>query len=180
MPPGPKRKYTDEERAERRHVSKVTYRQRHPERIAESAQRYRDSRPPQQREVMREKGRAYMRQDYIRKRQNAVWIPKWTADNPEWFMFRDARMRARKCGLPFDIPHWKDLAIPGICPVLGIPIQRGNGARCDSSPTLDRIVPELGYVLSNVRVISWRANRLKNDATAAELRLIADYIDRGG
>jgi hypothetical protein len=42
---------------------------------------------------------------------------------------------------------------------------------------LDRVIPELGYVPGNVAVISLRANTMKQDATAAELRVLADWID---
>lgn len=43
--------------------------------------------------------------------------------------------------------------------------------------SLDRIVPSLGYVPGNVAVISHRANRIKSDATADELRAVADWLD---
>jgi hypothetical protein len=42
---------------------------------------------------------------------------------------------------------------------------------------LDRIDNNEGYVKGNVAVISFRANTLKNNATAEELRAIADYMD---
>jgi hypothetical protein len=42
---------------------------------------------------------------------------------------------------------------------------------------VDRINPALGYVPGNIAVISWRANNLKRDAAAAELRRIADWMD---
>lgn len=47
-----------------------------------------------------------------------------------------------------------------------------------ASPSIDRIVPELGYVPGNIAIISWRANDLKKDATADEMRRIADWIDK--
>ena len=43
-----------------------------------------------------------------------------------------------------------------------------------SSPSLDRIIPSLGYVKGNIRVISFRANTLKNNATLSELELILE------
>jgi hypothetical protein len=46
----------------------------------------------------------------------------------------------------------------------------------DNAPTLDRINNSCGYVPGNVAVISWRANRIKCDATPEELRRIADYV----
>ena len=42
--------------------------------------------------------------------------------------------------------------------------------------TLDRKVNALGYVKGNVFVISHRANRLKQDATADELAAILAYM----
>jgi hypothetical protein len=87
-----------------------------------------------------------------------------------------ARKRAKDNKLPFSITK-EYMLIPNICPALGIPIERNKGKMQDSSPTLDKIIPELGYVPGNVAVISWRANRIKNVGTAAEHRQIADWID---
>lgn len=39
----------------------------------------------------------------------------------------------------------------------------------DHTPTLDRIIPKLGYVPGNVIIVSARANRIRNDATVDEL-----------
>lgn len=60
-------------------------------------------------------------------------------------------------------------------PCLGPSACAGEGVRNDASPSLDKIIPSLGYVPGNVLVISWRANRIKCDATANELMLIANY-----
>jgi hypothetical protein len=46
------------------------------------------------------------------------------------------------------------------------------------SPSLDRIVPKLGYTVGNVCVISQRANILKRDATPDELYAVANYMTR--
>ena len=43
-------------------------------------------------------------------------------------------------------------------------------------PSLDRIIPELGYVKGNVVFISMRANSIKQDATEQELYLVADWL----
>jgi hypothetical protein len=97
---------------------------------------------------------------------------------PERPMWEKARQRAQKAGVPFTI-QLGDILIPPFCPVLGIPIQRNTGARgsSDSSPTLDRIEPQRGYVVGNVAVISWRANRIKNDATLIELQRIIEWLE---
>lgn len=67
--------------------------------------------------------------------------------------------------------------IPTHCPILGIPVypmvgNKGGGAH---SPSIDRIIPERGYVPGNIVIISNRANRLKSDATIDELRAIASF-----
>jgi hypothetical protein len=76
-----------------------------------------------------------------------------------------------------------DLSMPATCPVLGIPIVFGrglNGRANPNNPSLDRFDNELGYVKGNVRVISLRANHLKSDATAAEIRAVLAYMENGG
>jgi hypothetical protein len=96
--------------------------------------------------------------------------------NPALELWRLAKIRARLRGLSFDI-EVSDVCIPEFCPVLGIALRWGCGKRqMDESPTLDRVIPERGYVKGNVAVISWRANRLKSDATLAELLAIARYV----
>ena len=92
-------------------------------------------------------------------------------NNKEKTLLKHARTRARKKGLPFSITE-KDIVIPDVCPVLGIPLFSGEGHMIDNSPNLDRIFPEKGYVPGNVRVISQRANRIKNDATVEEMRAV--------
>lgn len=86
-----------------------------------------------------------------------------------------------KDGTPFDVKV-EDLApYPLTCPVLGIPINwmnEGKGAPNDS-PSLDRMVPELGYVRGNVRIISQKANRLKSNATKEDLERILAYMKGG-
>lgn len=69
------------------------------------------------------------------------------------------------------------LVLPDVCPVLGIPIDYsfGKGVRSDNSPSIDQIFPAKGYYPENCIVISWRANRIKNDGTPEEHRKIAEY-----
>lgn len=87
------------------------------------------------------------------------------------------RRRAKKKGLPFDLTL-EDLVFPDICPVLGIPLVARSGKFNDSSPSLDRVVPELGYVKGNVAVMSYRANRIKCHASLADMKAIVAYMER--
>ena len=87
---------------------------------------------------------------------------------PTYPLVERARSRALKAHLPFNLRR-QSIVIPVSCPVLGIPLKLG-ATRSANSPSLDRIVPSLGYVEGNVRVISDRANRLKADLSLDELR----------
>lgn len=93
--------------------------------------------------------------------------------------------RARRCGVPFDhaglsvgtIADW--LQRETACPCCGVAFQivPTDGIRSDASPSVDRFIPENGYVRGNVALICWRCNNLKRDASAAELRRVADWMD---
>jgi hypothetical protein len=87
----------------------------------------------------------------------------------------NARSRARRLKLPFDLTE-EDIIVPDTCPVLGIPIFRTPGKRSANSPSLDRLNPSAGYVRGNVAVISDKANRIKTDATAQELQMVATWV----
>jgi hypothetical protein len=113
----------------------------------------------------------------LRERENAkrhdkdpnVWKPTVKAR-----MISGARTRAQRNGLPFSLLP-DDFEIPNECPVLGIPLFPSKGTMGANSPTLDKIIPTLGYVPGNVVVVSARANRLKSDATIEELRCLVEF-----
>jgi len=69
----------------------------------------------------------------------------------------------------------KDIVIPYFCPILNIPIYKGNGKHIDNSPSIDRIDNNLGYVKNNIRIISYKANKLKNNASFEEYNKIYNY-----
>lgn len=103
---------------------------------------------------------------------------------PETFFVYRAKQRANKLGLPFDLTE-DDIYIPKTCPVLGIELRKPSlegkwdcANEHDACPSLDRIIPELGYVKGNVMVISKRANTIKSFGTKDEHRKIIEYIER--
>ena len=69
-----------------------------------------------------------------------------------------------------------------MCPVFGIPLSQGcpSGAWTEryTSPSIDRIIPELGYVKGNIQVISFLANVMKHNATKEQLKLFALWVLR--
>jgi hypothetical protein len=70
-----------------------------------------------------------------------------------------------------------DIIIPKTCPILGIPLKSGKKNHLPSSPSLDRIVPNLGYVRGNICVISYKANQMKSDLTKEIILKILEYIE---
>ena len=98
-------------------------------------------------------------------------------------MVSDAKFRAKRKGLPFDITtEYIESIATDKCPIFhtdfvwgasgkGVGINRGP-----HGPSLDRVIPSLGYVEGNVVFISMIANRIKNDATEKELYAVADWL----
>jgi len=93
-------------------------------------------------------------------------------------MLSNAKARARLQGVPFDLTL-DDIHIPDRCPVFGTPIKTARGkVSCPNSPSLDRIVPELGYIRGNVVIVSFRANRAKSDLSIDELSRLAHFYQK--
>jgi hypothetical protein len=80
--------------------------------------------------------------------------------------------------VPFSITE-DDIRIPKRCPVLGLRLKQGTGKRRrNSSPTLDRLNPRLGYVPGNVAVISFIANTIKSNATPRQIQKVAEWVGK--
>lgn len=110
------------------------------------------------RDTCRACNNAYMR-SYLAQRRTYA---------PAREMWERASKRARRLGIPFALP--KDaVVIPDICPALGGPIRTGGTTRSPQSPSLDRIRPDEGYVLGNIRVLSDHANRLKGNLSLEDI-----------
>ena len=90
-----------------------------------------------------------------------------------------AKKRAKEKGLDFDITV-DDLVWPEYCPILRVRLVyegRGSKSFLPDSPSIDRVVPSVGYVKGNVQVICARANVIKSNATIEELRAVADFME---
>lgn len=111
------------------------------------------------------------------------YIKQYNKDNP-WKtrplikrILWSAKKRAKIKNVPFNLTE-EDIIIPEFCPYLGIKITE-HSDRYDkrgSVASLDRIIPELGYVKGNVEVISHQANTMKSNATKEQLLLFAKII----
>ena len=95
----------------------------------------------------------------------------------EYQMYKAATKRAKQSGSEFNL-DLSDVIIPDLCPYLGIELDRHNNKIMDNSPALDRIDNSKGYIKGNVEVISYKANRIKNDSTHSELLAIGNRLER--
>ena len=94
--------------------------------------------------------------------------------NPAFYLWRTARSRAKQNGQAFEIEP-SDVVIPDFCPITGEPIDVLN-SNYQNGASIDRVINHLGYVKGNVRVISRKANRLKQDATLEQIERILAYM----
>jgi hypothetical protein len=130
------------------------YRERHPEKSKASVKKWRDANRPAHNEMRR----------------------RHRANNLVATLVREARARARKQGIKFTITLHDIPPMGEQCPLLGHPFPPSDVRKTPFSPSLDRIDPRKGYVPGNVWIVGYRANRIKNDATADELQQIAHAI----
>ena len=89
-------------------------------------------------------------------------------------LWSSCKSRARRLGIEFTITQ-DDIVIPTICPILGIPLDPSYTKRSEGTPSIDRVDNTKGYTKDNVVVTSWRANRLKNNGSIAELAAIVSF-----
>ena len=85
----------------------------------------------------------------------------------EYRLFQACKGRAKQNKIPFNL-ELDDIIIPEFCPVLRIQIMY----KTDYAPSIDRKDSSKGYTKGNIRVISKRANTLKNNGTIHEFELI--------
>jgi len=93
----------------------------------------------------------------------------------EYRLYFLAKKRANQKNIPFNIDV-EDIVIPEFCPILNIRLKKNHKGWAPDVPTLDRIIPEIGYVKGNVKVISGKANVMKNNATIQELKTFTQNI----
>jgi len=85
--------------------------------------------------------------------------------HPAKALIRAGRYRAKKKGIEFSVTEDDLLPLPETCELLGIPLSVGQGRAHAGSYSLDRIDASGVYDVANTRIISWRANRLRSDAS---------------
>lgn len=111
------------------------------------------------------------------KKALKAYSAEWYANlSPEKQLLRNIKSRAARDNIPFNLTL-EDLIAPEFCPVLGIKLIRGRGQPEPTSPSCDRIIPELGYIKGNTQMMSALANVMKNKATPEQLLKFAEWIN---
>src|ERR1700752_1001320 len=138
------------------------------------------------------RGRYASLSDEEKKAYRAAYNKEWRERNPGYRsgykmdygkqhpatrLWWAAKRRAKVKGLPFDITK-EDIIVPEFCPYLGITltVHAPRGSSRETVCSLDRIIPELGYVKGNIEVISHLANTMKQYATQAQLVSFAKKV----
>ncbi len=93
-------------------------------------------------------------------------------------LYNRLKASAKKRNIEFNlsVTDMYHLEYPLTCPILGIPMVFNRGKVQDNSYSIDRIDNTIGYQLDNIHIISYRANMLKNNASAAELRMLSQHF----
>lgn len=117
----------------------------------------------------------YRRDPEESKRKHKEYLKTRPKAYSAWILIKS---RAKKLNLPFDL-ELSDLPDESICPVFGTKISFGGTIPLDPMTTssVDRLIPEKGYTKENIRVISFRANAIKNDASIEDLKKVLAYLE---
>jgi hypothetical protein len=102
---------------------------------------------------------------------NSRWKSRYKGAEPELLLYKSAKQRSKKEGAPFSITLPDIKAVwpkDNRCPIFGVEL-KGQEIPSLDSPSLDRVIPSLGYVQGNIAVISYAANRMKQDVTDPEI-----------
>lgn len=142
---------------------------------------------PCQKELQKEKQKKYRERNrernidysktYYKVNKNEILAKQKISKrrNKELVLWRSAKERSAKQGISFTIKV-EDIIIPDVCPILKIPLFVQGGKVGPNSPSLDRIIPDKGYIPENIQVISYLANTMKNNATPEQLLNFAKWV----
>lgn len=115
-------------------------------------------------DALLDKKRKYKKHDSVISRAKAMY-------------FSRKKQNCRWNKIPFNLTY-EDIEWNEVCPVFGTEIDWLATKMNENSPSMDRMDSSLGYIPGNVCIISWRANRIKNDGNRQEHLQIARYIRR--
>jgi hypothetical protein len=112
----------------------------------------------------------------------ALQKKSYLRDKPPKMFWLSRMLSVKKVPKAERLQMLETMEVPEYCPVFGIKlnydgVEKQGWTRTDNSPSIDRIDSSKGYTADNIQIISWRANRIKNDSTPEELRKLADFME---
>jgi hypothetical protein len=90
-------------------------------------------------------------------------------------LFNAAKKRAKDNNIDFNL-ELDDIILPLKCPILGIELVFNTDKAKDNSYSIHRIDPNKGYIKSNIQIISFKANTIKNNASLTEIEKVYLYM----
>lgn len=95
-------------------------------------------------------------------------------------LWSQLKSSANKRNIPFDLKPTDidEIGIPITCPILNIPLYFHKNKVQDNSISFDRIDSTKGYTVDNLIVVSYRANKIKTNATLDELKKIVHFYEQ--
>lgn len=98
-------------------------------------------------------------------------------------LYQNAKSRAAASGAPFGLTRaWvEEQLLSGRCAVTGLPFDttssgRGKGHQHPWAPSLDRIVPHLGYTQENTRAVVWMFNAARHVGSDQDVMQFAEAL----
>jgi hypothetical protein len=128
-----------------------------------------------------QKKAAIKREDRLTKVREAFGRSSWKWEDDlerahfDFFRRKKQNCKSKKWG--WDI-QYTDLEYPKFCPILGLELNWFAEVRSEDSPSLGRLDSTKGYTPDNTIVMSWRANRIKNDGTLEEHQRIVEFLSK--
>lgn len=117
----------------------------------------------------------------IEKLYGKAFADKDTRQEAIYLIIRD-KFRAKKANALTAGHEWTiefgDIEFPKVCPILGIELDYWADKVQENSVSFDRLDSTKGYVKGNVIIVSWRANRIKNNGTAEEHKKIYEFMQK--
>jgi len=102
---------------------------------------------------------------------------KYRKSNIELHLLKEAKKRSKDSDFNISLEDVKNV-MTSICPLLEIKMMVNENHIKDNSFTLDKIIPQKGYVRDNILIISSKANRSKSDATIEEYEKIVNNFKK--
>jgi hypothetical protein len=128
--------------------------------------------------------------EYIKKRsdynkENLTYFNKkqkeYNSKQPFLYAFKRLKLRAKQNNLNFNISvEYLEQIWTGTCAIFGTPlcIPYSTKHQDPNKATVDKIIPELGYIIGNICWVSNKANIIKSFGTLEDHQLIVNYIKK--